>query len=79
MEFDELLDRLEQVRRRGEDRATARCPAHPDGRASLSVRRAPDGKILVKCFAGCTFQEVAAALGLAPRDFFPPRAGGGRR
>jgi ABC-type dipeptide/oligopeptide/nickel transport system ATPase component len=38
-----------------------RCPAHDDGKASLSIR-SPHGKILFKCHAGCTQQEVMKAL-----------------
>lgn len=56
---------------------TARCPAHDDQHASLSIRE--EGKrVLVKCFAGCDFPRICAALGLAPKDFFvhsPPETG----
>ncbi len=38
-----------------------RCPAHDDGKASLSIR-SPHGKILFKCHAGCSQQEVMKAL-----------------
>lgn len=37
------------------------CPAHNDGKASLSLR-APHGKILFKCHAGCTQEAVRDAL-----------------
>jgi putative DNA primase/helicase len=37
------------------------CPAHKDNDPSLSISE-KDGKILVKCFGGCTQQEVIAAL-----------------
>jgi hypothetical protein len=29
--------------------------------------------VLVYCFAGCSFHDIVAALGLHPRDLFPPR------
>jgi DNA primase len=32
---------------------TARCPAHDDRTPSLSIRDADDGKVLVRCHAGC--------------------------
>ena len=32
------------------------CPAHADGRASLSIRQGQQG-ILVHCFAGCRNEE----------------------
>lgn len=46
------------------------CPAHDDATPSLSVTDM-DGKILVKCFAGCEQQEVIVALrerGLWPEE-----------
>jgi len=46
------------------------CPAHDDGKASLSIR-APHGKILFKCHAGCSQQEVMKAL--QDRDLWPKK------
>lgn len=54
----------------------ARCPAHEDKRASLSLADAPDGKLLLNCFAGCSFVEVREALvrrGLLPDNDNQPR------
>jgi putative DNA primase/helicase len=48
----------------------ARCPAHDDRVASLSVSEGRDGKVLVKCFAGCEVAAVLEALGLTFRDLF---------
>jgi hypothetical protein len=31
----------------------ARCPAHDDRESSLSIRDADDGKVLIRCHAGC--------------------------
>ena len=39
----------------------ARCPAHDDREPSLSIRDA-DGKVLVRCHAGCDQRDVIAAL-----------------
>jgi putative DNA primase/helicase len=38
------------------------CPAHEDRTPSLSIGDAPDGKVLVRCHAGCSQEEVIAAL-----------------
>lgn len=46
------------------------CPAHDDGKASLSLR-SPHGKVLVKCHAGCTQQAVIDAL--VDRDLWPKK------
>jgi putative DNA primase/helicase len=40
----------------------ARCPAHEDRQPSLSIRDAGDGKVLVRCHAGCDQGRVIAAL-----------------
>jgi len=40
---------------------TARCPAHDDREPSLSIHDA-DGKVLVRCHAGCKQRDVIAAL-----------------
>ena len=49
------------------------CPAHPDAKASLSVRVADDGKVLLKCHAGCDWKHVVGALGIEAQDLFPQR------
>lgn len=41
---------------------TARCPAHDDHTPSLSLRDADDGKVLVRCHAGCDQDEVISNL-----------------
>jgi hypothetical protein len=57
-----LLSRLDGVRQTGPDRWIARCPAHDDGRASLSLRELDDGRVLLHDFAGCAVEEVLAAV-----------------
>lgn len=73
MSVDALLSRLENVKRTGAGRWIARCPAHEDRRASLSVRELEDGRVLVHDFAGCSVQEVLGAVGLEMSDLFPER------
>lgn len=73
-----FLDRLDGVRRNGSG-WTAKCPAHEDRHASLSVAEGDDGRVLVKCHAGCDAETVAAAVGLELADLFerpekPPAA-----
>ena len=36
----------------------ARCPAHEDRNPSLSIHDANDGKVLVRCHAGCDQARV---------------------
>lgn len=73
MAVDKLLSRLENVKRTGPGRWIARCPAHADKRASLSIRELEDSRVLVHDFAGCTVQEVVAAVGLDMTALFPER------
>ena len=40
----------------------ARCPAHDDHNPSLSLKDADDGRVLVKCHAGCPQDAVIGAL-----------------
>jgi len=41
---------------------TACCPAHDDRTPSLSLRDSDDGKVLVRCHAGCDQDEVISNL-----------------
>jgi putative DNA primase/helicase len=40
----------------------ARCPAHDDREPSLSIRDASEGRVLVRCHAGCDQKQVIAVL-----------------
>jgi putative DNA primase/helicase len=40
----------------------ARCPAHEDRTPSLSITDGDNGKVLVRCYAGCDQLDVIAAL-----------------
>lgn len=60
------IDEIARALGRGKEKKVAdgwvtTCPAHDDGKASLSIR-APHGKILFKCHAGCSQQAVMEAL-----------------
>jgi hypothetical protein len=71
---ERLLSRLDRVRKSGQG-WTARCPAHEDRTASLSITGnvAGDGRVLVHCFAGCSVGDVVAAAGLSIGDLFVKR------
>jgi hypothetical protein len=69
MTVQDFLDRLDRVKKSGVG-WTARCPAHEDRHASLSVGEGDDGRVLLKCFAGCTAEAIVAAMGLMMRDLF---------
>lgn len=69
MRTEELVRRLEGVRRTGSG-WSSRCPSHADRHNSLSISQASDGRILIKCHAGCDAEAIVAALGLQMRDLF---------
>ena len=69
MTMNDLLQRLDGVRKCGGG-FSAKCPAHDDRRQSLSVCER-DGRLLVKCHAGCSAESVVSALGLRMSDLFP--------
>ncbi len=50
-----------------------RCPGHDDSYASLSVGLGADGKVLLKCHAGCETIAVLNAAGLGWSDVGPER------
>lgn len=53
---------------------SARCPAHEDRQASLSIGEGRDGRVLLRCFAGCDHKSILSALGLEERDLFNANA-----
>ena len=54
----------------GHGQWTAKCPAHDDRRASLSVSVGEGGRVLLNCHAGCSTEDICAALGLTVKDLF---------
>lgn len=66
-----ILARLRGVRQVGPSRWKALCPAHSDHSPSLSIREAEDGKVLLRCWAGCGAEDVCRAIGLSLADLFP--------
>jgi len=61
----------------GEHQWEARCPAHEDTRASLSISVGDDGRVLLHCHAGCKPGQVVEALGMEMADLFPRKADNG--
>jgi hypothetical protein len=72
-----ILERLGEYERRDGYYMVA-CPAHEDTKPSLSVSEGDDGRVLLKCFAGCEVGPIVAALDLEMRDLFPSSTNGHR-
>src|SRR5262249_15656944 len=73
MKVTEFLSLLPSPKKSGSG-WIARCPAHDDAKASLSIRQGKDGKILLHCHAGCPLENIVAALGLKTSDLFPKQS-----
>ena len=58
----EIAKVLKKPKKNGDGSWIACCPAHNDKTPSLSISDADNDKILWKCHAGCTQDEVQAAL-----------------
>ena len=71
--FEFLINQLSKVKRTGQGNYIALCPSHEDKNPSLAIRSTENGKILLKCFAGCSAHEIVSAVGLNLSDLFPPK------
>jgi hypothetical protein len=71
--LNRVLDRLDAVSGK-EPRWMAKCPAHADRSPSLRIAVGDDGRVLLKCHAGCETSAVVKALGLGLADLFESRA-----
>ena len=67
----DLLPLLRQVKSSRAGQWMAACPAHHDRHPSLSLRLLADGRVLIKCWAGCHVRDIVAALRLDMRVLFP--------
>ena len=63
MQLDQFLAKLDHVQG-GHGQYTARCPAHDDRHNSLSISVGKDGKILIRCHAGCDTSKIMSSMGL---------------
>ena len=70
--FQDILLVLKGVKRTSTGR-TALCPAHDDTRNSLSITEGEDGRTLLYCHRGCTYEQITAALDI------PRKSGDGSR
>lgn len=67
----EILSKLSDVKDKGNGQYQARCPAHDDQNPSFSLKIDENGKILVHCFAGCSFENICKALGVEAGKLYP--------
>ena len=73
--LENLLSKLDKVRRIGHGRYKALCPAHDDRSPSLAIKDVED-RILLHCFCGCETSDVLGAIGLTFTDIMPEQVKG---
>lgn len=66
---DDFLSQLFKVKEIATNQYMACCPAHDDSKPSLSIKF-DNGKILLKCFAGCSVDDVLNSLSLTKSDLY---------
>jgi 5S rRNA maturation endonuclease (ribonuclease M5) len=71
MKYEDFISRFEK-KRKTQTGFMLVCPSHDDSPKTPSLHASParDGGVLVKCFAGCTSENVMSALGLTMKDLF---------
>jgi hypothetical protein len=62
LSLEEALARIPSARKCGAQ-WMALCPAHEDHSPSLSLDQSEDGRLLLHCHAGCTFDAILRQLG----------------
>lgn len=75
MSIDNFLNRLDKVKRIGNRRWKACCPAHRGTKQSLAIKD-DNGKLVVHCFAEqCSINDILTAVGLEFSDVMPEYLG----
>lgn len=74
-QLERLLSRLDKVEKLPPQQHQARykacCPAHDDKNPSLSVTLSQRDTILLRCWSGCSVEEIVSAVGMDMQDLFP--------
>lgn len=74
MIIEDFIQRLEDTTHRNVkksgDKYLSLCPAHDDSNPSLCISESGDGKILLKCFAGCSVEKICASLHIPITSLF---------
>ena len=73
---DRVLERLPDAKPSGRDRWRTWCRACGGNTSALSIGLGADDTVLLKCWKGCSVEEVLGAIGLEMHDLFPERLTG---
>ena len=72
---DNLLSRLQRVKRTGPGKWSASCPTREDKSPSLSVRELDDGTVLLYDHGGDSVEAILGAVGLSFTDLYSTQPG----
>lgn len=67
-----LLNKLQKVKSSGRESWMACCPAHDDKNPSMKIDIKND-KILIKCWSGCSVEDILGAVGMEFSDIMPDK------
>lgn len=68
---NEILERLDKVRKTGQNKWVACCPVHGDKNPSMGVLEASDGTVVMHCLScGAKGTEIVQAVGLPTSVLF---------
>lgn len=77
MSIELVLNKMDKPRKTGRGTWRSNCPCcGGTNKQKLVVKESEDGRVLVKCFAGCDIFSIVSALGLKMSDLFPKTEGG---
>lgn len=62
MTVQEILAKLQGVKKTGDQKWQALCPVHGDKQRSLSISVGDNGKTLLYCHAGCDYKDIIKKL-----------------
>ena len=71
IDINDLLNRLQKVRKIGTDEWVASSPTRSDRTPSLFIKYDTNGNILLHDFGGSSVDEICNAIGIELSDLFP--------
>lgn len=71
-DYRDFIGRLSKFKESAPGKAKACCPGHDDSHPSMTLGIGDDGRLLVRCWVGCSFARICDGAGVTPAAFFPP-------
>jgi hypothetical protein len=68
--IQKILNRAKQATKTSKGYSMC-CPTHDDKNPSLNLSIGRDGRVLLHCYAGCSYDQIVAAFDLKPSDLYP--------